>query len=80
MPSSTCAHEWRASENCANCVANCALLACASHTSGAMYDGVPQKVEAPLSSDVTASFASPKSERQTWPSASSRMFSGLRSR
>ena len=33
-------------------------------TSGAMYDGVPQKVDAPSFREVIASFASPKSERQ----------------
>ena len=48
--------------------------------SGAIYDGVPQKVVPPWSRAVTAAFASPKSERRTWPRPSSNTFSGLRSR
>ena len=43
--------------------------------------GVPQKVCAPPSTPcpVTCDLESPKSVRRMWPSASSRMFSGLRS-
>ena len=47
-------------------------------TSGARYSGVPQNVCACLPGSYRLD--SPKSVSRRWPSRSSRMFSGLRSR